>query len=146
MRRPGAWRLLRGRPQHTRAGVDCNEWPGLRSSAKPRRCRVEQPADVIHDPAGLRRLVAERTFDLRTLDLPGFRRWLDLQLPHWQADAVFAQRARIRDLNRAHPEPRRLKREVRRAAEVDAATPQAARLGEVEKALRNAAKAIAGLT
>jgi len=107
---------------------------------------VEQSADVIHDPDALRRLVAERTFDLRSLDLAGFRRWLDLHLPYWQADAVFAQRARIRDLRTAHPELDRLKRTMRRAERADAANPKAARLGEVEKALRNAGKAIAGLT
>jgi hypothetical protein len=107
---------------------------------------VEQTADVIRDPDALRRLVAERTFDLRALDLPGFRRWVSVQFPYWQADPVFAQRARIRDLRKAHPELRRLKREMRRAAEADAATPQAARLGEVEKKLRNAEKAVAGLT
>jgi hypothetical protein len=107
---------------------------------------VDQTADVIRDPDTLRRLVAERTFDLRALDWSGFRRWLDLQLPYWQADSVFAQRARIRDLYKAHPELRRLRRELRRAVEADAATPHATRLGEVEQALRNAVKAIAGLT
>jgi hypothetical protein len=107
---------------------------------------VEHTADVIRDPDALRRLVAERTFDLRALDLLCFRRWVSVQFPYWQADPLFAQRARIRDLRKAHPELRRLKREMRRAAEADAATPQAARLGEVEKTLRNAEKAVAGLT
>jgi hypothetical protein len=86
------------------------------------------------------------TFDLRTLDLPGFRRWLDAQMARWQDDPVFVQRTRIRELRRAHPRLRQLESERRQAEAADAATPAAGRLAEVDRRLRATMKAIAGLT
>jgi len=85
------------------------------------------------------------TFDLRTLDLPGFRRWLDSQMSRWQDDPVFVRRTRIRDLRRAHPRLQELESERRRAAAADAATPEAGRLAALERRLHATAKAIAGL-
>src|SRR4051794_41918216 len=55
------------------------------------------------------------TFDLRTLDLAGFRRWLNLHLARWASDPAFVQRARVRDLRRAHPDLRPLEEDHRRA-------------------------------
>jgi hypothetical protein len=65
----------------------------------------------------LRRLLREQTCDVRTLDLAGFRRWLAGHRAHWQRDAVFVQRARIRDLRRAHPRLRALEEEPRQAVD-----------------------------
>lgn len=106
----------------------------------------DPPSELIRDPDELRRKLAERTLDLRTLDLPGFRRWLDLQSARWQSDPVFVQRARIRDVRRAHPELRDLEAVHRQAARTDAATAQAPRLVELDRERHNADKAIAGLT
>lgn len=92
----------------------------------------------------LRRLLRQAV-DLRGLDLEGFRHWLSHQLPFWESDPAFVQRARIRDLRRAHPELRALERACRHAAAADEASPHAARLLQVEEALSNAGKAIAGL-
>jgi hypothetical protein len=107
---------------------------------------TDNPPELIRDPAELHRRLAERTLDLRTLDLAGFRRWLDLQLARWQSDPVFVQRIQIRDLRKAHPELRELEKAYRRSERADAATPQAARLAEVERERHNANKAITGLT
>lgn len=92
----------------------------------------------------LRRLLRQAV-DLRGLDVEGFRHWLTQQLPRWESDAAFVQRARIRDLSRAHPELRALERASRRAAAADEASPHGARLLQVEEELSNAGKAIAGL-
>jgi hypothetical protein len=94
---------------------------------------------------GLRRL-AERTLDLRTLDLAGFRRWLHAQLVRWRADPVFAQRARIRDLRRTHPELRALERAYREAKETFTGTPAAARLAALNRQRHRVEQAVAGLT
>jgi hypothetical protein len=93
----------------------------------------------------LRRLLRQ-AIDLRGLDLEGFRRWLTHQLPFWESDPAFVQRARIRDLRRAHPELRALERTCRRAAAEDEASPHAARLLRMEEELSRAGKAIAGLS
>ncbi|QRK11170.1 hypothetical protein JQX13_14500 [Archangium violaceum] len=87
----------------------------------------------------------QQSVDLRGLDLEGFRRWLTQQLPFWEADPAFAQRARIRDLRRAHPELLALERALRRATAADEASPQAPRLLQVEEELSRVEKALAGL-
>jgi hypothetical protein len=93
----------------------------------------------------LRRLLRQAV-DLRSLDLEGFRHWLTHQLPFWELDPAFVQRARIRDLRQAHPELHALERSYRRATASDEASPHAARLLEVEEELSRAGKAIAGLS
>ena len=94
----------------------------------------------------LRRLLRQHTFDIRALDLAGFRRWLDIHLAHWQSDPVFLQRTRIRDLRRPHPELAALEKEYRRAVAQDEVSPQFARLCRLEQELIDTGKAIAGLT
>jgi hypothetical protein len=84
--------------------------------------------------------------DLRQLDVEGFRRWLTHELPRWQADPAFAQRARIRDLRRAHPELRDLERTYRRAVAEDEASAPSARLRQMEEELANTDKALIGLS
>jgi hypothetical protein len=86
------------------------------------------------------------TLDLRTLDLAGFRRWLDLHRARWATDPVFMQRSRIRDLRRAHPELRRLEAECKRTQRADAESEHGPRLREIERQLFETGKAIAGLT
>jgi hypothetical protein len=93
----------------------------------------------------LKRLL-QQAIDLRGLDLEGFRRWLIQQLPFWESDPAFVQRARIRDLRRAHPELRALEREYRHATAADESSPQGARLLQVEEELSRTGKAIAGLS
>ena len=73
---------------------------------------MPEPAHVRRGIRALRRLLHEQTFDLRSLDLEGFRGWLDRQLVRWREDPVFLQRARIRDLRRG----RCLSRQVRSGA------------------------------
>jgi hypothetical protein len=107
---------------------------------------VDSPVQVNRGARELRRLLREQTFDLRGLDISGFRRWLDCHLSRWQNDPVFQQRIRIRDLRRAHPQLRVLEQQHRRAAALDAQSPQFTRLQRVEKELTDAARAIAGLT
>lgn len=92
----------------------------------------------------LRRLLRQAV-DLRGLDLEGFRHWLTQQLPLWESDPAFVQRARIRDLRRAHPELRALERACRRATAADEASPHGARLLQVEEELSKTGKAVAGL-
>src|SRR5438552_3059853 len=101
---------------------------------------------VVSDPDALRGWLTEQTFDLRALDPAGFRRWIGTHLDRWQRDPVFVQRTRIRHLRRAHPELREVEAGHRRAEAADAATPQGARLRELERELHNADKAIAGLS
>jgi hypothetical protein len=107
---------------------------------------VDAGAIVTRGVGELRRLLQERTFDLRTLDLADFRRWLDAQLDRWRNDPVFAQRARIRDLRRAHPHLQQLEAEYRRAVSADAATWQGQRLQQVEQEVIDTGKAVAGLS
>lgn len=85
-------------------------------------------------------------FDLRELDVDGFRSWLQRHVDRWQRDPVFRQRANIRGLRRQFPRVVRLQRELRRAAAADAASPQFARLQRLEKRLSDVGKAIAGLS
>ncbi|WNG41689.1 hypothetical protein F0U61_54435 [Archangium violaceum] len=100
---------------------------------------------VVRGTRELRRLLRQAV-DLRSLDLEGFRRWLTQQLPFWESDPAFAQRVRIRDLRRAHPELLALERALRRATAADEASPQAPRLLQVEEELSRAEKAISGLS
>lgn len=88
---------------------------------------------------------SEPVLDLRTLDLPGFRRWLGLLLDRWGDDPVFIQRSRVRDLRRMHPELGRRESDVRRAARTDAASEQGPRLRELERRLHNTDRALFGL-
>lgn len=92
----------------------------------------------------LRRLLRQGV-ELRGLGLEDFRRWLTQQLDYWQADPVFAQRARIRDLRRAEPRLRELEQALHRATARDRAAPRATRLNAVEEELLRTGKAIAGL-
>lgn len=96
--------------------------------------------------AALRRVLEERTLDVRSLDPAGFRRWLALHLSRWERDALFARRCDVRALRRAHPDLRALEAAVREARAADAATPAASRLAELERELRGAAQAVAGLS
>jgi hypothetical protein len=107
---------------------------------------VSHPEPVGRGAAVLRQLLAEQTFDLRRLDLAGFRPWLDRHLERWQRDPVFRQRVRIRDLRRANPRLRDLENLYRQLAEAEAASPNGGRLRDLERGLRDTAKAIAGLT
>jgi hypothetical protein len=107
---------------------------------------VTSPPLVIRGYGELRRLLREQTFDLRRLDLPGFRRWLDGLLARWQNDPVFVQRAKVRDLRRTHPSLRTLEDEYRRAALADAASVSFPRLHRLEQELASIAKAVRGLT
>ncbi len=102
------------------------------------------PPRVVRGTRELRRLL-RRAVDLRGLDLEGFRRWLTHQLPFWESDPAFVQRASIRDLRRAHPELQALERTHRRATADDLAAPQAERLLQVEEALSRTGKALVGL-
>lgn len=86
------------------------------------------------------------TFDLRSLDPAGFRRWLDLHLPRWATDPVFVQRSRIRDLRRAHPELRKVEAQHDRAVRADVESAHGPRLREIEQQLYETGRAIAGLT
>lgn len=85
-------------------------------------------------------------FDLRTLDLAGFRRWLELHLARWATDPVFGQRSKIRDLRRAHAELLKLEADHARAVRADAESEHGPRLSEIERQLYDTGKAIAGLT
>jgi hypothetical protein len=107
---------------------------------------VSSPPEVRRGVRVLRRLLREQVFDLRELDAAGFRDWLNRHLARWRRDPVFAQRARIRDLRRAHPELRAFENEHRGAAAADAASPQFARLEHVERDLTGTARAISGLS
>jgi hypothetical protein len=103
------------------------------------------PLPVVRGTRELRRLLRQAV-DLRGLELEGFRRWLTQQLPLWESDPAFVQRARIRDLRRAHPELRALERACRRAAASDEASPHGARLLELEEERTKTGKALAGLS
>lgn len=100
---------------------------------------------VTHGVQALNRLLQEQTFDLRTLDVAAFRSWLERHLTHWQADPVFVQRGRIRDLRRANPRLRELEEAQRRASVAEADSPQAARLRELDRELLGTDQALAGL-
>lgn len=94
----------------------------------------------------LRHLLAERTSDLRHLDLSGFRCWLEDHLTHWRHDPVFAQRVGIRDLRRRQPHLHALERQHRFAVAADADSPHFHRRHHLERELSGIEKAIAGLT
>jgi hypothetical protein len=82
----------------------------------------------------VRRLLRERSCDVRTLDPAGFRGWLGRQLGRWAQDPVFRQRSAVRDLRRGPPEL---------AADAAGA---AARLQAADRAVAGARQAVAGLT
>jgi hypothetical protein len=92
----------------------------------------------------LQRLLREHAFDLRNLDLAGFRCWIERHLSSWRRDAV--QRSRIRDMRRASPELKALEKAHRGAVSADVDSPQHARLRQLEREVIDTSKAIAGLT
>ncbi len=102
-------------------------------------------AEVLRGGRELARLLREDNRDLRGLDLPAFRLWLDNHLARWQNDPVFAQRTRIRDLRRAHPRLRLLEQEQRRAAAADAASAVFPRLERLSRELIDTDRALSGL-
>lgn len=104
-----------------------------------------EPVSILRGQDVVLRLLAEQTFDVRAVDLAGFREWLGRLLARWQRDPVFLRRAAIRDLRRANPRLRELEETHRRAVAADAASPQFPRLRELERELADARKAVAGL-
>jgi hypothetical protein len=100
---------------------------------------------VARGAAELRRLLDERTLDLRTLDVGGFRRWLERHLVRWARDPAFVQRTHIREIRRARPRLRDLEAELRRAMAADRASPLWERLHRTERGLTGAGRAVAGL-
>jgi hypothetical protein len=100
---------------------------------------------VARGAAELGRLLDERTLDLRTLDVGGFRRWLERHLARWARDPVFVQRTAIREIRRAHPRLRDLEAELRAAEAADRASPLGERLRRTERDLTGAGQAVAGL-
>lgn len=105
---------------------------------------VNHPLPIATGAAALGRL-REETDDLRTLDVGGFRRWMERHLARWHTDPVFVQRTVIREIRRRHPELAELERERRDAALADAGTSHAPRLDELAWAMEGAGKAIDGL-
>ncbi|HEV2736042.1 MAG TPA: hypothetical protein VGV85_14440 [Longimicrobiaceae bacterium] len=95
--------------------------------------------------AELNRLLDERTLDLRTLGVGGFRRWLERHLARWARDPVFVQRTAIREIRRAHPRLRDLEAELRAAEAADRASPLGERLRRTGRDLVGADRAVAGL-
>jgi hypothetical protein len=109
---------------------------GMDASSSPQISRGER---------ALRRLLRQAV-EVRGLELEEFRHWLTRQLASWQSDPVFAQRARIRDLRRAHPRLGELERACRRAAAEDKTSAQFARLLPLEEELSRTGKAVSGLS
>lgn len=85
------------------------------------------------------------TLDLRTLDLAGFRRWLDQLLAGWATDPVFVQRSRMRDLRRAHPELRALEADHARAVRADVESAHGPQLAGLERRIYDIGRALEGL-
>jgi hypothetical protein len=107
---------------------------------------MDSPPIIRRGPDELRRLLSEQTADVREMPVDRFRAWLRLRVEAWQRDPVFVQRCRVRDLRRAHPEIRAAENDERRARRVYERSPEHAELSRIEKALADAAKAIAGLS
>jgi hypothetical protein len=107
---------------------------------------VSSGAGVERGRAALLRLLREEVSDLRTLDPPGLRRWLERRLARWRRDPLFAQRVRIRELRRSHPRLAALEADLRSAEAADRASPLFPRLQRVERELEGAAKAMVGLS
>lgn len=84
-------------------------------------------------------------FDLRTLDLAGFRRWLDQLMERWASDPVFVQRSRIRDLRKAHPELKRLETDHAHALRADIESAHGPQLAGIERRLYDVGRALDGL-
>jgi hypothetical protein len=101
--------------------------------------------DPIRGAAALGRFAEENDADVRGLEPPGFGRWLERQLARWRRQPDLRQRSRIRDLRRANPRVARLEAELREATGRDERSACFARLEQVEKALRDTAKAVSGL-
>ncbi len=93
----------------------------------------------------LRRFVAENLFDLRTLELDEFKRWLLAEIQRREHDPVFAARIEVRDLRRRFPDLSRLENELERARQEDAASAEFQRLETLERDIQSAGQAIQGL-
>lgn len=106
---------------------------------------MNDPHPVTTGADALARLLRERVDDLRTLDIDGFRRWLEQHLERWRTDPVFVQRTVIREIRRRDPDLAALERARRDAAATDARTSHAARFDELARAMEGAAKAMDGL-
>jgi len=103
---------------------------------------------VIVYPRGaepLRELIARHDRDVRSLELDGFRDWLDTHLRRWRRDPVFVQQCAIRDLRRAHPAIGRLEQQRRRLLAADRASAHGARLSRLTRDLADTEKALAGI-
>jgi hypothetical protein len=120
--------------------------PQTRSHQAPDHPAMSTPPEIRRGAGELRRLLTERTADVRTLDVPGFRGWLERHVQRWQRDPVFVQRSRIRDLRGAHPQIRAAERDARQARRAYEQAPEFAELSRIEKALADAGKAVSGLT
>lgn len=108
--------------------------------------RVSGATVVERGRAALLRLLREESRDVRTLDPPGFRRWMEERLVRWRRDPLFAQRSRIRELRRSLPRLAALEAELHSAEAGDRASSAFAQLQRVERELEGAAKAVAGLS
>jgi hypothetical protein len=107
---------------------------------------MDAPPTIRRGAGELRRILAERTDDVREMDVDAFRAWLLQRWNSWRRDPVFVLRCRIRDLRRAHPElasAEKAERAARRACERSA---EHADITRLEKLAADAAKAVAGLT
>lgn len=93
----------------------------------------------------IRRILDERTFDIRARAPAQLGEWLRPHLDRWSRDPAFAQRSRIRALRRAHPRLSELERAHRRALRDDEASTAFARLEALEREIADAGKAIEGL-
>ena len=93
----------------------------------------------------LLRLLHQGTWDVRGLELPGFRSWLDRHLQRWSVDPVFLQRAAIRDLRRRCPGLDSLEARIRGAEAADREAATFRRLEALEQEIEGAARAVAGL-
>lgn len=93
----------------------------------------------------IRDLLVRDTHDVRDLGPGSFRAWLGLHMARWAQDEEWVQRARIRDLRRAHPVIRVLEERERTARAAYEAAPEFVEMEQVEREMADAGKAIAGL-
>ncbi len=104
-------------------------------------------SDVSRGADVLRRLLRERTFDLRaTDDAAGFRRWLERHADRWRRDPVFAARVRIAELRRSVPELLACEEAHRRAVAADAASATFAEFRRLDRELVGVERAIGSLS
>src|SRR4051794_3686535 len=103
------------------------------SREKLRGGRMSDLPPVSCGAVALRRILRDQSFDLRGLDVVGFRAWLGRHLGRWQKDATFVQQVKIRDLRRAKPDLGEQERQVRQLTAVDAASPAFTHLTALER-------------